>query len=135
MKKIITLVVLATFVLFGTYSCKKYEEGPLISLRTKTARVANDWKLDKAIQDGIDITSNYPEVEQTFEKEGGYKMLFNGADYTGNWEFDSDKEHILIKIDGSSDESKFKIIRLKEKELWLDQTVGSQTIRFFWAPK
>jgi hypothetical protein len=135
MKKIITLVVLATFVLFGISSCKKYEEGPLISLRTKTARVANNWKLEKAVQDEVDITANYPALEQTFEKDGGYTALFNGITINGTWKFDSNKENLLIKEDGSNDESKFKIIRLKEKELWLDQTVGSQTIRFYWVPK
>jgi len=135
MKKIFALVVLATFVLFGTYSCKKYEEGPLISLRTKTARVANDWKLNKAEQDGVDITANYPSAEQTFTKDGKYTASINGLSYAGTWEFDSKKENILIKIDGSTDQSKFKIIRLKEKELWLEQTVGSQTIRFYWVPR
>jgi len=135
MKKIISLVVLATFVLFGLSSCKKYEEGPWISLRTKTARVANNWKLEKATQDGIDITSNYPSAEQEMDKDGGFKGTSNGIESTGTWKFDSKKESILIKIDGSNDESKFKIIKLKEKELWLDQTVGSQTIRFYWVPR
>ncbi len=135
MKKIFALVVLATFVLFGTYSCKKYEEGPMISLRTKTARVANDWKLNKAEQDGVDITANYPSAEQTMKKDGGYSASFNGLSYTGTWEFDSKKENILIKVEGSTDQLKYKIIRLKEKELWLEQTVGSQTIRFYWVPR
>ena len=135
MKKIFALVVLASFVLMGTYSCKKYEEGPMISLRTKTARVANDWKLEKAEQDGVDITANYPSAEQTFTKDGKYSAAVNGLSYSGTWEFDSKKENILVKIDGSSDEAKYEIIRLKEKELWLDQTVGSQTIRFYWVPR
>ena len=135
MKKIITLIVLATFIMVGTYSCKKYEEGPAISLRTKTKRLTGEWKLDKATQDGIDIINSLPKLEQTFEKDGAYSMLNNATPFPGTWEFDDKKENILLKLDGSSDIEKVKIIRLKNDELWFDSEVGTQVVRYYWIPK
>ncbi len=135
MKKIIALVILATFVLTGTYSCNKYEEGPAVTIYTKSFRLTRDWKLDKAQQAGVDITSQLPSLEQTFDDDGGYKIIIDGSEHLGTWEFDSDKENILIKLDGSSDQAKYKIIRLKSSELWLDEEVGTQTVRYFWLEK
>jgi hypothetical protein len=135
MKKIITLVVLATFIMVGVSSCKKYEEGPAISFRSKTSRVAGDWTLDKATQDGVDITSTIQIDYITFEKEGAYKFVGGGMEVTGTWSFDDKKENIIIKEEGSADQQKFKIIKLKNKVLWFDQEVGTQILRYQWVPK
>jgi len=135
MRKIITLLVLATFIMVGMSSCKKYEEGPMISFRSKTSRVAGDWKLQKATQEGVDITSNITIDYITFEKDGAFKFVGGGLELKGTWSFDDKKENIIIKYAGSSDEEKLKIIKLKNKELWLDETVGTQTVRYFWEPK
>jgi len=135
MKKILALVILASFIMVGTYSCKKYEEGPTLSLTTKSWRLTRDWKLDKAEQNGVDVTNTLPPMEQSFGDDGSYTFVNNGKSSTGTWEFDSNKENILIKFDGSSDEAKFKIIRLKSSELWLDAEVGSQTMRYYWIEK
>ena len=134
MKKFIALMLLTSFVMFGTYSCKKYEEGPMISLRSKKSRLDGEWKIDKATQDGIDVTANLPEMVMTLEKDGGFKMLNNATELLGTWEFDDKKENLLIKYDGSTDVAKLKIIRLKNDELWLDETAGTQTIRYYWVP-
>lgn len=128
-------MLLASFIMFGTYSCKKYEEGPMISLRTKTQRLTGDWKIDKATQDGVDITNQLPEMIMTFEKDGKLNVLNNATDMPGTWEFDSKKENLLLKFDGSTDIEKFKIIRLKNDELWFDETAGTQIVRYYWIPK
>jgi len=135
MKKIIALVILATFILAGTYSCDKYEEGPSVTIYTKSFRLTRDWKLDKATQNGVDITNQLHKLEQTFEDNGGCKKYIDGVEHLGTWEFDSNKENILIRLDGSSNKAKFRIIRLKSSELWLDEDVGTQTVRSFWIEK
>lgn len=45
MKKITRILALALTVAIIAPSCGKYEDGPGISLRTKKARMAGDWKL------------------------------------------------------------------------------------------
>lgn len=135
MKKIIALVIMASFLMVGTYSCKKYEEGPTISLNTKTTRLARNWKLDQVKQDGVDVTNTTEALEQYFGKDGDYIFRIDGVEYTGSWEFGSDKESILIKMNGSGDTETMKIIRLKSSELWLDESVISQTRRYYWIEK
>jgi len=135
MKKIFTLVVLAAFIILGTASCKKYEEGPALSLRSKTSRLAGDWVLKKATQDGVDVTTNIGIDYITFEKEGDYLVVGGGMEVTGTWSFDDKKENIILKEKGSADQQKLKIIKLKNKELWYDVEVGTQVIRYQWEPK
>jgi hypothetical protein len=48
-----TTLILATILLVA---CKKYEEGPTLSLRSKTARVAGNWTLESYTVDGQDQT-------------------------------------------------------------------------------
>jgi hypothetical protein len=135
MKKILALAILLSFAMMTSTSCKKYEEGPLISLKTKSARLTRTWKLEKAEQNGVDITNALPAMEQTFDDNGTYTLLMNGSESSGTWEFDGDKENILIKINGSADTDKLKIIRLKSKEVWFDHDVNGTVTRYYWAEK
>ena len=51
----LTTLLLALALIFGSTSCK-YEDGPGISLRSKTARVAGEWEVNKTIEtDGYQI--------------------------------------------------------------------------------
>ncbi len=136
MKKLLAFAILLSFAMMSTTSCKKYEEGPTLSLTTKSYRLTRDWKLSKAEQNGVDVTNAYPsDLEQTFDDNGSYRMISNGKEFTGTWEFDSDKENILIKQDGSADVESYKIIRLKSSELWLDKDVNGTVTRFYWEDK
>lgn len=134
MKKIISLGVLAVFLMVGLNSCGKYEEGPGISLRSKTKRIEGEWKIDRVTQDDIDVTNAFPAVVQNFGDDGVYTATHNGQPYVGVWELDSDKENILITMTGSSDQEKYKIIRLKNDDMWLDNVVGAQTVRYYLVP-
>ena len=48
------LMVIAVLLLAGC----KYEDGPAISLRSKKARAANTWQIDKAFENGVDRNAN-----------------------------------------------------------------------------
>lgn len=124
-----------TLVLAGLFtitinSCKKYEEGPLLSLRSKTARVANTWKVDKYLKNGVDETTqkysasgdkrNYTE---TFTKDGVYSYSYiddqgDSKGGAGKWEFQN--KNLEIKRSGVSGQSTetLVILKLKEKEFW-----------------
>ena len=53
------------FILFAILlcSCKKYKEGPAISLRTKTNRITGTWKIEKLYINDIDSTSEYQKSD------------------------------------------------------------------------
>ena len=52
----LTTLLLALTLVFGSTSCK-YEDGPSLSLRTKKARLAGEWIIEKTVnKDGKETT-------------------------------------------------------------------------------
>lgn len=108
------------FALVLLTSCKKYEEGPGFSLRSKKERVANLWTIVYAYdyKDSINITADYADETWDFTKGGDFVEKDNGSiDKTGTWEFVSDKEKVVVKF--QLDTLTYDILKLKENELWL----------------
>lgn len=121
MKKLtnVTLIALLAFSSTILFSCKKYEEGPSVSLRSKTARVSNQWKVDyaKDLQDGTVTTADHAGDVWEFTKDGDF--LKNGT-LRGTWEFSDSKEEIII-TGTFGDIDYYKIMKLKENEMWLQE--------------
>ena len=65
MKKGIKILASLILVISILTDCKKYDEGPLISLRTKKARLAGDWKIEKILYDGGDSTAQDGAMEES----------------------------------------------------------------------
>jgi hypothetical protein len=115
MKKIHIYILVAAMVIPAFQSCKKGENDPFLSFRSRKARVAGDWKVvsSKGSQtetgsfgnsfswtyDGTTYTEtdasgtvSYPEtVTYTFEKDGNYSYTRvsdgNTSSATGTWNF------------------------------------------------
>ena len=113
--KLFLVVLIATTAIFS--ACKKYEDGPAISLLTKTSRISNDWVAESATQNGINVTTGLEDFGFNIKKDGTYTS--DGE--AGVWEFDSNKEAVIFDK-GTLYEFTFKILRLKSKELWLEYT-------------
>lgn len=125
----ITTLVMAMFAMALFTGCK-YEEGPAISLRSRTARVANVWKVEKALENGTDVTSDYNNYVETYEKDGDYSINTGGTfsvTANGKWEFRSKDEEIRIYDAGVADRVIY-ILRLKENEFWYYYYDGSDKI-------
>lgn len=116
-------VIMSAIMLIGSgmfTGCKKYEEGPALSLKSKKARVANEWKIQYAfdLEDGEVVTSDFSGETWEFSKNGEWIERENGViDKSGIWEFVSDKETIRITKPNGIDH--YNILKLKEKEIWL----------------
>ena len=128
MKKLIALFFLS-FVLLVS-SCKKYPEGPAISLRTKSERIANTWKISKYLEDNVDKTSDFNTIFNNYTlkttKGGDYTLTYKAlslANYTetGSWSFSSDKKDITLLQSNPNNgtSSTWQILKLYEKELWV----------------
>lgn len=121
MKKLTTLVLVAIVACSSTIlvSCKKYEEGPSISLRSKTARVSNQWKVQyaKDLQDGVETTADHAGDIWEFTKNGDF--LKNGTK-RGTWEFSDSKEQIVI-TNSLGEIDFYTILKLKENEMWIQE--------------
>ncbi len=99
-------------------SCQKYDEGPMVSLRSRKERVANTWKVDNYKINGSDYTSLVTKYTETFTKEGAYSYDWSILNGSGTWKFqNNDKE---IKLDGSDGHSSrtLVILKLEEKQFW-----------------
>ncbi|PLX03120.1 MAG: hypothetical protein C0594_10945 [Marinilabiliales bacterium] len=144
----ISAILLGIILILG--SCSKYEEGPAFSLRTKKARLAGDWQIEKMFVDGeeVDLTPDTDSlgfslgldvITFTFEKDGSGEISLNvmgfSLDMPYDWEFGDSKETLIITMsstDGMSldmgggdssmipDNTEMTILRLTNDELWLE---------------
>lgn len=146
MKKIAILSIAS--LLFGGIvltSCKKYEEGPALSLLTKKARVAGTWELESYWENGVDKTSDYRQgiTSETivYDKEGTYTISMNTVLGTfndaGSWEFINDKLELKGQSNTQgSDPDTTVIVRLKNKEMWVkEKTPGSTESEWHYKAK
>lgn len=89
MKKTACLLLI---FLFGLTACRKYEDGPYISLTSKEKRVIGAWS---TTINGVDLTLNFKEdkdfQEDAYNSEGEFFYSKNG-----HWAFDDNKENLLI---------------------------------------
>jgi hypothetical protein len=100
-------------------SCGKYEDGPKLSLLSKKTRVAGDWEVKSV---GSQVLGADYGLTMTFDKDGSMKYSYTygtqSYSYAGSWDFSSDKENLVITLDGDIDTLEIK--RLTNKEMWLD---------------
>lgn len=125
------LMAAAVVTILNFNSCKKYEDGPGFSLRSKKWRLTGgEWEVVKATtSNGQSYLGDY-DVEVEFDKDGDFTMSFKYSyygqsySYEGEWEFSSDKEE--IEIDIFEDQTQWEIKRLTNKELWFEDEDGTE---------
>ena len=138
MKKIImALLGILISVLFvsSIQSCKKYPEGPMISFRSRTERVANTWKVDNYKINGTDFTSLFTGYTETYSKDGNYSYSYGILSGTGKWAFQNrDTEIKLNGINNQSSQTLF-ILKLEEKQFWYYYFDGNDKKEFHMIEK
>ena len=58
--RIVCLTFLASTLLLG--GCKKYEDGPGISFKSRTKRLYKSWVVEEVYVDGADVTAQYMDL-------------------------------------------------------------------------
>jgi len=139
------IIVISASLLFFT-SCKKYEDGPLISFRSKAQRLNGLWRATKQVENGKEFLNNHTIkldlLDDAKDPEGSFNTYTlytsDGSNaiekYYGVWELSDDKENITMyshKVEYNYDQSwhtqnihltiTLKILRLTNKELWLER--------------
>ncbi len=117
-----TLFLLSLLVLLFS-GCGKYENGPILSLRSKNARLSGEWKVVKydfkwtdpmdpsdnssALLNGTIMTSSYQEpIYDPFTGELlGYENISESYPYSETWEIETKDNTIktTISSNGSTD--------------------------------
>ncbi len=111
-------MVMTGCCLFLVMSCNKYEEGPALSLRSRTERVANTWKIDNYKVNETDVTSLVSGYTETFTKSGGYSYNWGSESGTGTWRFRNHDEEIELTGTDNQENHTLHILKLEEKEFW-----------------
>lgn len=123
-------------------SCKRYEDGPLISFRPAESRVENDWSASLVSRNEITETQFYCRFDIVLGEDKGFDwtvLRANVADteteiYQGTWSL-IDKQQIRMEFnEGSTPAPNIEILlmdidRLKEKEMWVNYILEGD--RFF----
>jgi len=123
-KFLLSVVLLLLVTVAG---CKKYPDGPLVSLRSKKERVANNWKVGQAFENGNDVTSDYTKYELDLTKGGEASLsaiyVVLGATFefvtSGNWTLVSDNEKLYFDFDNNDGDATYSILKLEEDDMWL----------------
>lgn len=121
-----TPLALAAVALLAT-GCKKYEDGPGISLVPRTERVANTWVIERATADGDDVTSSYDQYVLSLTTDGAATLdaeytVFGvdvSTETTGTWAFANDQEQLVLDFEEDLADGTYIINRLTRTELWL----------------
>lgn len=114
-------------------SCKKYEDGPLFSLRSKQEKIANTWRVDLAMNEGQNVTSSFDQYELQMLRNGSATLaaLYTLGDLTfefqtnGSWELVNNNEDLSLDFENDAADATYEILRLKEDELWLREKGGT----------
>lgn len=125
-------IIIVLIALIALISCKKYDEGPLISFRSKVNRLTGKWKM----------TNDTAEIFWELTKEQVFNeiLILENKDTlqkNGNWRFEDDKENIrvtwpnpsVLKANNPANDSAnttspflsidYKILKLRNDKLWL----------------
>jgi hypothetical protein len=146
MKKTYLLIILAAAALFT--GCKKYEDGPLMSLYSKGMRVAGTWYFQSVQYGSRDSTPSYRYQQLDFiyikKIDGGaftwnHNLLATSQDENplegGKWKFFSDRDSFeMIVYKNQFKDSlvlKWKIDRLAYTEFWMERNIRD-TLNLKW---
>ena len=127
-------------------ACKKYEDGPVVSLRSVKKRLQGTWKATKQVENGYeylnDFRITFDQLDDSKDPEGLYNTytLYTSDSsnaeekYYGTWEVSDDKKHIFLY--GSSMDYNigngwntiywknytltWDILRLTMEEMWIE---------------
>lgn len=142
MKRIASILLFGFAILVSVSSCRKYEEGPNISLRTKKARITNNWRYESAQVDGVEVSSDpyFAKQKHYFYRDGKYIQTIidpitqEARNLQGNWVlYDNDKKiAVTVKIPPANKDStnNYSILKLFEKQMWLRTTDNSREYHF-----
>src|SRR5690554_2525374 len=93
-------------------ACKKYEEGPMISVLPKKSRVTGEWKVEKRISASGDEQLVQSNEVLRINKSSSFDVLVGDSIVRyGTWAFAKDKTHInfTYKKEGVDNIDEFEI--------------------------
>lgn len=143
MRKYTLIIALASFcALLTISSCKKYEEGPYLSFKSREDRISNTWGIDRIYKNDEELTVTQQEGwKWTFSKNGtiSRRFFFMGIHYiaNGTWSLESDDEEIHITLTSPlyDEDSIWVITKLMEDKLWVKYSDNGDNYELRLTPR
>jgi hypothetical protein len=131
-KTLFPIVLGLSFMASLGTGCKKYEDGPLFSLRPREERIANTWRVESAMNGGNDVTGSFDQYELQMLRDHSAMLaaLYQLGDLSfefqtnGTWALVNHDDDLQLDFENNAADETYEILRLKEKELWLHEKGG-----------
>lgn len=143
MRKYAIIIGFATVCLLLTLnSCKKYDEGPYLSFKSREDRISNTWGIEKIYKNDEEIAVTQEEGwKWTFSKNGtiSRRFYFMGILYiaNGTWSLESADEEIHINLTSPlyNENSVWIITKLMEEQLWVKYADNGDNYELHLVPR
>jgi hypothetical protein len=143
MKKLsiyLSILILA-FTAISSSSCKKGDDDPVVSFRTRKDRFTNTWTLTKYEKNGAAQDISGAKYIYDVRNDNTLKQTIQGSVFgfptesvkDGTWAFVNDEEDVTITIEGSA--TTYNVQRLASDELWLKEVKGSDIHVYYFDGK
>ncbi len=121
------ILLLSLVVLLTVGACKKYPEGPILSLQSRDARVAGSWAVEKVVVNSQESTGYYSKYTYSYGSDNSYTEDNGFNSIKGSWAFTANQDSIIINYNASQVLHRFKILKLKKKAMWLIENVNGSS--------
>ena len=112
------LIALSSLLFVNISGCKKYPEGPTVSLLSRRERIEGKWMASSVKFNNSDSTLLYKDHIWEFTRNYSVILQINNTKKTGIWStVTNDNEFRIDYDDGTSQQ--FEIRKLQLKEFWL----------------
>lgn len=145
-QKSFPLIFSLGIVALALSACQKYEEGPVLSLRSRESRVENAWKAATITRNGYDITLHYEKYEVDFKSGGGCKLYAKDSqtgvevtDEKPKWALAANDLQLRLTYQNKDKKDSLyqfmDILRLSNDNLRLRYTVNGDTYTLNLVPR
>ncbi|MCC7297307.1 MAG: hypothetical protein IT244_03145 [Bacteroidia bacterium] len=114
--KYLVILVFALQLFLG--SCKKYPEGPKLSVVPKKERIEGKWIAESVKYNSTDSFSAYKNYIWEFTRNYSVILQVETSKKTGVWSTQTSDKEFVISYDDNS-EQQFLILKMTLKEFWL----------------
>ena len=115
--------------------CNKYSDGPILSVVSRTERLANIWKVENYKIDGTDYTSIVSNYTEIFSKSGAYSYDWGILGGSGTWAFQNNDMEVKLTGNDNQTSRTLYILKLEEKALWYYYTDNDKRHEFHLSQK
>lgn len=111
-------IISICFIFIALGSCKKYPEGPMISILPRTERIEGKWVIENADLNGKDSTEQYKKYIWEFTRFGTVILQIDQSKSLGIWSLATSDKDFVIEYDNGKRET-YEIRSLRKRLLWL----------------